>query len=91
MNLGKQVNSIRRYAGGGIVSVLILFSPIGAFFVLIAAEVLVDVLLVAGNDALCAVAAGLTGLVLSRKLRGRAPGTQATEGNLGRMAHVQLS
>jgi len=88
MNLGKQVNSIRRYAGGVIVSVLILFSPVVAFFVLIAAEVLVDVVLVAGNDALCAVAAGLTGLVLSRKLRGRAPGTQATEDNFGRIAHV---
>ena len=34
MNLGKQVNSVRRYAGGGIVSVLILFSPVFAFFVL---------------------------------------------------------
>jgi nitrate reductase gamma subunit len=88
MNLGKQVNSVRRHAGGGIVSVLILFSPVAAFFVLIAAEALVDVLLVAGNDALCAVAAGLTGLVLSRKLRGRVPGTQATEDNLGRIAHV---
>lgn len=88
MNLGKQINSVRRHAGGGIVSVLILFSPVAAFFVLIAAEVLVDVLLVAPNDALCAVAACLTGLVLSRKLRGRAPGTQATEDNLGRMAHV---
>ena len=88
MTLGKQVNSIRRYAGAGIVSVPILFSPVGAFFALIATEVLVDVLLAAGNDALCAVAAGLTGLVLSRKLRGRAPGTQATEDNFGRIAHV---
>ena len=88
MNLGKQVNSIRRYAGRAIACVLVLFSPVVAFFVLIAAEVLVDVVLVAGNDALCAVAAGLTGLVLSRKLRGRAPGTQATEDNFGRIAHV---
>jgi hypothetical protein len=88
MNLGKQINSIRRYAGGGIVSVLILVSPVGAFFVLIAAEVLVDVVLVAGNDALCAVAAGLTGLVLSRKLRGRAPGAHAVEDSFGRTAHV---
>ncbi len=88
MNPGKQVNSVRRYAGGGIVTVVILFSSVVAFFVLIAAEMLVDVLLVAGNDALCAIAAGLTGLVLSRKLRGRAPGTQAIEDNFGRIAHV---
>ena len=88
MDLSKRVSSVRRYAGGVIVSVLILFSPGVAFFVLIAAEVLLDVLLVAGNDALCAVAAGLTGLVLSRKLRGRAPGTQATEDNFGRIVHV---
>ena len=88
MNLGKQVNPVRRYAGGGIVSALILFSPVVVFFVLIAAEVLVDVLLVAGNDALCAVAAGITGLVLSRKLRRRAPGTQAIEDTFGRIAHV---
>jgi hypothetical protein len=88
MNLGKQVNPVRRYAGGGIVSALILFSPVVVFFVLIAAEVLVDVLLVAGNDALCAVAAGVTGLVLFRKLRRRTPGTQAIGDSFGRIAHV---
>ena len=37
MNLGKQVNSIRRYADGGIATVLILFSPVAAFFLLILA------------------------------------------------------
>jgi hypothetical protein len=88
MNLSKQVNPVRRHAGGGVVSALVLFGPVVVFFVLIAAEVLIDVLLVAGNDAVCAVAAGTTGLVLSRSLRGRAPGTQAFGDSSGRIAHV---
>jgi hypothetical protein len=88
MNLGKQVNPVRIHAAGGVISAFVLFSPVVVFFVLIAAEVLVDVLLVAGNDAVCAVAAGITGLVLSRTLRRRAPGTQAIGDTFGRIAHV---
>ena len=42
MNLGKQVNSIRRYAGAGIVSVPILFSPVVAFLAVMVMEALID-------------------------------------------------
>jgi hypothetical protein len=68
MNLSKHVNPIRNYAFGSLVTALILPSPVFAFLVIIAAEMLIDLLIVGGTSAVCAVAAGGIGLVLSRRL-----------------------
>ena len=67
MNLSKPVNPIRNYAFGSAIAALILLSPVFAFLVVIAAEMLIDLLMVGGTNAICAVAAGGIGLVLSRK------------------------
>jgi hypothetical protein len=67
MNLSKPVNPIRNYAFGSVIAALILFSPVLAFLVIIAAEMLIDLLMVGGMSAVCVVAAGGIGLVLSRK------------------------
>ena len=66
MNLSKPVNPIRNYAVGSVITALILFSPAVAFLMVIAAEMLTDLLMVGGTSAVCAVA-GSIGLVLSRK------------------------
>jgi hypothetical protein len=67
MNLSKPVNPIRYYAFGSVVTALILLSPVVALLVIIAAEILIDLLMVGGTSAGCAVAAGGIGLVLCRK------------------------
>jgi len=67
MNLSKPVNPIRNYAFGSVITALILLSPIFAFLVVIAAEMLIDLLMVGGTSAVCVVAVGGIGLVLSRK------------------------
>jgi hypothetical protein len=67
MNLSKSVNPIRNYAFGSVIAALILLSPVIAFLMVIAAEMLIDLLMVGGTSAVCAVAAGGIGLVLSRK------------------------
>ena len=67
MNLSKPVNPIRNYAFGSVITALILLSPVIAFLMAIAAEMLIDLLLVGGLSAVCAVVAGGIGLVLSRK------------------------
>ena len=67
MNLSKPVNPIRNYAFGSVITALILFSSVFAFLVVIAAEMLIDLMLVGGTSAVCVVAAGGIGLVLSRK------------------------
>jgi hypothetical protein len=67
MNLSNPVNPIRNYAFGSVITVLILLSPVFSFLVVIAAETLIDLLIVGGTSAVCAVAAGGIGLVLSRK------------------------
>jgi hypothetical protein len=67
MTLSKPVNPIRNYAVGSVIAALILLSPVVAFLVVIAAEMLTDLLMVGGTSAVCAVAAGSIGLVLSRK------------------------
>src|SRR5262249_3881687 len=67
MNLSKPVNPIRNYAFGSVITALILLSPVVAFLMVIAAEMLTDLLMVGGTSAVCAVAAGGIGLVLSRK------------------------
>src|SRR5262249_10264643 len=50
-----------------VITALILLSPIFAFLVVIAAEMLIDLLMVGGTSAVCVVAVGGIGLVLSRK------------------------
>ena len=67
MNLSKPVNPIRNYAFGSIITALILLSPVVAFLMVIAAEMLIDLLMVGGTSAVCAVAAAGIGLVLHRK------------------------
>jgi uncharacterized membrane protein len=67
MNLSKPVNPIRNYAFGSVIAALILLSPVIAFLIAIAAEMLIDLLTVGGTSAVFAVAAGGIGLVLSRK------------------------
>jgi hypothetical protein len=67
MNLSKPANPIRNYAFGSVIATLILLSPVVAFLLAIAAEMLIDSLMVGGTSAVCAVAAGSIGLVLSRK------------------------
>src|SRR5215470_7154602 len=67
MNLSKPVNPIRNYAFGSVITALILFSSVFAFLVVIAAEMLIDLMMVGGTSAVCVVAAGGIGLVLSRK------------------------
>jgi len=67
MNLSKPVNPIRNYAVGSVITALILLSPVIAFLMVIAAEMLIDLLMVGGTSAVCVVAAGSIGLVLSRK------------------------
>src|SRR5215831_3570756 len=82
MNLSKPVNPIRNYAFGSVITALILLSPVFAFLMVIAAEMLTDLLMVGGTSAVCAVAAGSIGLVLSRKFlatsRGGASGSAGT-------------
>jgi len=67
MNLSKPVNPIRYYAFGSVIAALILLSPVVAFVMVIAAEMLIDLLMVGGKSAVFAVAAGGIGLILSRK------------------------
>ena len=69
MHLSKPANPIRNHAFGSGITVLILLSPVVAFVMVIAAEMLIDLLMVGGASAACAVAAGGIGLVLSRKFR----------------------
>jgi hypothetical protein len=67
MNLSKPVNPIRNYAFRSVITALILLSPVIAFLMAIAAEMLIDLLMVGETSAVCAVAAGGIGLVLSRR------------------------
>ena len=67
MNLSKPVNPIRNYAFGSVITDLILLSPVVAFLMVIAAEMLIDLLIVGGTSAVWAITAGGIGLVLSRK------------------------
>ena len=68
MNLSKPVNPIRYYAFGSVIMAFILLSPVIVFLMVIAAEMLIDLLMVGGTSTVCTVAAGGIGLVLSRKL-----------------------
>jgi len=67
MRPSKPANPVRNYAIGSAIAALILLSPVVAFLLVIAAEMLIDLLVVGGTGAVCAVAAGSIGLVVSRK------------------------
>jgi hypothetical protein len=67
MDLSKPVNPIWNYTVGSAITALILLGPVVTFLMVIAAEVLIDLLMVGGTSAVCAVAAGGIGLLLSRK------------------------
>ena len=82
MNLSKPVNPIRNYAFGSAIAALILLSPVIAFLIAIAAEMLIDLLMVGGTSAVCAAAAGVIGLVLFRKLWRRPEDTRQSEPEL---------
>ena len=57
MNLSKPVNPIRNYAVGSVITALILLGPVVTFLMVIAAQILIDLLTVGGTSAVCAVAA----------------------------------
>jgi hypothetical protein len=61
------MSSVRDWAAGSVIVALILLSPIVAFLVVIAAEMLIDLVIEVGAAAVCVVAAGAIGLVLLRK------------------------
>ena len=67
MRLSKPATPVRNYAVGSAIAALILLGPVAAFLMVIAAEMLIDLLIAGGTSAVCAVAAGSIGLVLSRK------------------------
>ena len=81
MNLSKPVNPIRNYAFGSVITALILLSPVVAFLVVIAAEMLIDSVMVGGTSAVCAFAAGI-GLVLYRKFWRRPQGAHQSKPEL---------
>jgi hypothetical protein len=76
MNLAKPVNPIRNYGVRSVITALILLSPVVALLMVIAVEMLIDLLMVAGVSAVSAVAAGAIGLVLSHKFWQHRVGTR---------------
>ena len=77
MNLSKPLNPIRAYAIGTMICALILLSPVIALLALIAAEALVDVLIVAGPISVSAICIGAVGLLLFRRRSRRTLDLQA--------------
>ena len=71
--------SLPSWAQCSVIAALILLSPVVAFLMVIAAEVLIDWLLEAGVNGVCAVAAAAIGGTLSRRLL-RRPGTAPQPG-----------
>ena len=67
MSPSKPANPVRNCAVGSAIAALILLGPVAALLMVAAAEMLIDLLIVGGTSAVCAVAAGSIGLVLSRK------------------------
>ena len=63
----KPANPVRNYAVGSAIAALILLGPVAALLMVAAAEMLIDLLIVGGTSAVCAVAAGSIGLMLFRK------------------------
>jgi nitrate reductase gamma subunit len=67
MNHSRSVKHIRGYALRAVLSTAILVSPVIAFLIVIAIEVLIDLSMAAGASAVSAVVIASIGLVLSRK------------------------
>jgi hypothetical protein len=61
------MSNIRNWASSFIVAALILLAPIIGFAVVVAAEILTDLLAKVGGTAVWPVAAGAVGVVLLRK------------------------
>jgi hypothetical protein len=61
------MSGIRNSALGSAIAALIPLSPIVAFLMILAAEMLIDLLIEVGATADCALAAGAIGWVLYRK------------------------
>jgi hypothetical protein len=70
MNLSKPVNPIRNYAVGSVITALILLGPVVTFLMVIAAQILIDLLTVGGTSA-------VEGQVLGIDAFGATPGIVA--------------
>jgi hypothetical protein len=88
MNLGKPVNRIRNYAFGSVITALILLSPVVAFVMVIAAEMLIDFLMVGGTSAVCAVAAGGVGFRSFPQVLATSSGSASVEAGTGARRNV---
>ena len=62
------MSSVRNWTAGLAVAALILLSPILAFLVVIAAEMLIDLVMEVGVPVVCAIAAAVIGWVLFRRM-----------------------
>ena len=62
------MGSVRNWAAGSAIVALILLSPIVAFLVVIAAEMLIDLVMEVGVPVVCAIAAPVIGWVLFRRM-----------------------
>jgi hypothetical protein len=60
------MGSVRNWAAGSAIPTLILLSPVGAFFIILTAEVLIDGLMEAGVAEVCAI--GVVGCVLFHRI-----------------------
>ena len=67
MSPSKPANPVWNYAVGSAIAALILLGPVAALLTVAAAEMLIDLLIVGGTSAVCAIAAGSIGLMLFRK------------------------
>jgi hypothetical protein len=67
-------SSVRKWTAGLLLAALILLGPVLALLVIVAAEMLVDVLTLAGPPAVAAMAAGVMGWALVLKYRPQARG-----------------
>jgi len=59
--------SLRTWVGWSVVAAVLLVSPVLAFLMIIAAEMLIDLLMEAGTTAVSAIAIGAIGWVLFRR------------------------
>jgi predicted signal transduction protein with EAL and GGDEF domain len=62
------MGSVRNWAAGSAIVALILLSPIVAFLVVIAAEMLINLVMEVGVPVVCAIAAAVIGWVLFRRM-----------------------
>ena len=62
------MGSVRNWAAGSAIVALILLTPIVAFLVVIAAEMLINLVMEVGVPVVCAIAAAVIGWVLFRRM-----------------------